>query len=283
MDVLTPGTMFLPDLGEGRVVWRGVPQVQPAGENSNPGSSQSKFAGVQGRDLVIKRANVKGAKGGLKAGEEEETKGPEIPLVPFSLLLLHKLQGWDDHRKAEEAHKRKKVPQDAADVRRLLGLDEWVRSIGDVAVAPEANAGDESQKKGRNARRKKKAKDPSKSAGEVNESPSAIGKAKPTLEWLSDRGVFCEEFEELTKRRVLDYCEEYPKAVTAWRAMGFEVPDPVPKPKGVAKGKEKTQDQEGREEGEEDRKVEEAEGQVEEDNGVSETEEEEEAKKEAGP
>ncbi len=45
-----------------------------------------------------------------------------IPAVPFALLLLHKLQGWDDHRKAEEAYKNQKQHQDAADVRRLLAL-----------------------------------------------------------------------------------------------------------------------------------------------------------------
>ncbi|KAJ2927046.1 hypothetical protein H1R20_g10050, partial [Candolleomyces eurysporus] len=79
-----------------------------------------------------------------------------VPLVPFSLLLLHKLQGWDDHRLAEEDHKRRKMPQDAADIKRLLGM----------------------------------------------------------------------EFEELTKRRVKDYCAEYPKHVQKWRELGFEVPDP---------------------------------------------------------
>lgn len=45
-----------------------------------------------------------------------------IPVVPFALLLLHKLQGWDDHRKAEEAYKNQKQHQDAADVRKLLAL-----------------------------------------------------------------------------------------------------------------------------------------------------------------
>jgi hypothetical protein len=48
----------------------------------------------------------------------------DIPLVPFGLLLLHKLQGWDDHRKAEEPFKRAKQHQDAGDVRRLLALKE---------------------------------------------------------------------------------------------------------------------------------------------------------------
>lgn len=45
-----------------------------------------------------------------------------IPLVPFPVLLYHKLQGWSDHVNAEEEHKRRKQAQDAADVRRLLSL-----------------------------------------------------------------------------------------------------------------------------------------------------------------
>ncbi|KAF9055641.1 hypothetical protein BJ165DRAFT_1427577 [Panaeolus papilionaceus] len=53
----------------------------------------------------------------------------EVPVVPFSLLLLHKLQGWDDHRKAEEAYQQKKQQQDAGDVRKLMGLK---REMGDV-------------------------------------------------------------------------------------------------------------------------------------------------------
>ncbi|KAJ3562384.1 hypothetical protein NP233_g9609 [Leucocoprinus birnbaumii] len=52
-----------------------------------------------------------------------------IPLVPFSLLLLHKLQGWADHEVSNEAHKRRKRVQDAADVRRLLAMDKWVRVL----------------------------------------------------------------------------------------------------------------------------------------------------------
>jgi hypothetical protein len=100
-----------------------------------------------------------------------------VPLVPFSLLLLHKLQGWDDHRLAEEAYKRGKLPQDAADIRRLLGMEVLVKELV---------------------------------------------KSKP---W-ADRVLFSEEFEELTRRRVKDYCAEYPKYVRRWRGLGFEVPDP---------------------------------------------------------
>jgi hypothetical protein len=49
-----------------------------------------------------------------------------FPLVPFSLLLLHKLQGWTDHRDALENFKRQKQHMDAADVRRLMQLDPVV-------------------------------------------------------------------------------------------------------------------------------------------------------------
>lgn len=46
----------------------------------------------------------------------------EIPLVPFSLLLLHKLQGWHDHHIAEEKHKNHKQQQDAGDLRRMMAF-----------------------------------------------------------------------------------------------------------------------------------------------------------------
>ena len=52
-----------------------------------------------------------------------------IPVVPFALLLLHKLQGWDDHCKAEESHKKAKSPQDAADVKKLMALEVHMRAL----------------------------------------------------------------------------------------------------------------------------------------------------------
>ena len=45
-----------------------------------------------------------------------------IPLLPFAFVLLHKLQGWDDHRNSEEAHKKRKQNQDAGDLRRMMAL-----------------------------------------------------------------------------------------------------------------------------------------------------------------
>ncbi|KAF6753225.1 hypothetical protein DFP72DRAFT_1046702 [Ephemerocybe angulata] len=115
----------------------------------------------------------------------------KVPLVPFSLLLLHKLQGWDDHRLAEEAHKKRKQPQDAADIKRMLGLE------------------------------------------------AHVGQLEKEQPW-SDRGLFSEEFEELTRRRVGDYCAAVPKHVKRWRELGFVVPDPVvvEKKEGGAEGEE---------------------------------------------
>ena len=49
-----------------------------------------------------------------------------LPVVPFSLLLLQKLQGWDDHRKMSEYYKNEKQFTDAADVKNLLGLEHVV-------------------------------------------------------------------------------------------------------------------------------------------------------------
>lgn len=104
----------------------------------------------------------------------------QIPLVPFGLLLLHKLQGWDDHRKAEEPFKRAKQHQDAGDVRRLLALKETGR-LGEGAAPWE------------------------------------------------DRGVFGEEFMELTRERVQAYCEAFPDRAARWKEIGFDVVVPETK------------------------------------------------------
>jgi hypothetical protein len=52
-----------------------------------------------------------------------------IPVVPFALLLLQKLQAWDDHCKAEDAHQKAKRLQDAADVKRLMALKVPMRAL----------------------------------------------------------------------------------------------------------------------------------------------------------
>ncbi|KAF8953522.1 hypothetical protein BDZ97DRAFT_1679381 [Flammula alnicola] len=53
----------------------------------------------------------------------------DLPVVPFALLLLHKLQGWDDHCKAEVQHKKQKQ---AADGKRLMGLRHQVQILQDT-------------------------------------------------------------------------------------------------------------------------------------------------------
>ncbi|TFK21627.1 hypothetical protein FA15DRAFT_70718 [Coprinopsis marcescibilis] len=116
-----------------------------------------------------------------------------VPLVPFSLLLLHKLQGWDDHRLAEEPHKQRKQGQDAADLRRLAALTQYAEPLE---------------------------------------------KLKP---W-NDEELFSEEFQELTKRRVKDYCQEFPTRAPWWRSLGFdvgEIPDPPPPKEKKARTKTK--------------------------------------------
>ncbi|PPQ93057.1 hypothetical protein CVT25_011933 [Psilocybe cyanescens] len=49
-----------------------------------------------------------------------------LPVVPFSLLLLQKLQGWDDHRRMPEPYKFEKHVVDASDVQSLLQLEHAV-------------------------------------------------------------------------------------------------------------------------------------------------------------
>ncbi|KAF5352338.1 hypothetical protein D9756_006305 [Leucocoprinus leucothites] len=96
-----------------------------------------------------------------------------IPLVPFSLLLVHKLQGWSDHITSTEKHKQRKHVQDAADVRRLLAMEEKIEEV------------------------------------------------RRTRPW-NDAALFCEEFKELTKRRVKEYCEAFPNMAEAWELLGFD-------------------------------------------------------------
>ncbi|KAH6896155.1 hypothetical protein BKA70DRAFT_1116869 [Coprinopsis sp. MPI-PUGE-AT-0042] len=111
-----------------------------------------------------------------------------IPLVPFGLLLLHKLQGWDDHRLAEEEFRQKKQVQDAADVKKILGMDREVNKLVKTVSAMNENR------------------------------------------WWKDPILFSEEFRDLTKRRVDDYCKEFQDRSKAWKKLGFDVPDSAPQP-----------------------------------------------------
>jgi len=53
-----------------------------------------------------------------------------LPVVPFPVLLLQKLQGWDDHRRMQnEPRKYAKRLTDARDVHDLLALEEHVDAL----------------------------------------------------------------------------------------------------------------------------------------------------------
>ena len=67
----------------------------------------------------------------LRVGPSQETGTAgdvDLPLVPFPVLLLQKLQGWDDHRTATEQRYRKKVPIDERDLWWALsaGVEGWL-------------------------------------------------------------------------------------------------------------------------------------------------------------
>ncbi|EKM84411.1 hypothetical protein AGABI1DRAFT_32924 [Agaricus bisporus var. burnettii JB137-S8] len=98
VDILTPGTMHLPNLLPPSSSPNGTP-VTTTTSSPNP----SQIVTISG-----------------------------IPLVPFSLLLLHKLQGWSDHRSAPEQFKRHKQHQDAADIRKLLAMSNLVKPLQQI-------------------------------------------------------------------------------------------------------------------------------------------------------
>ena len=45
-----------------------------------------------------------------------------LPCAPLPLLLLHKLQGWDDRRRSHRSDFRAKVPEDVRDIADLLRI-----------------------------------------------------------------------------------------------------------------------------------------------------------------
>ncbi|KAG6893558.1 hypothetical protein C0992_009524 [Termitomyces sp. T32_za158] len=47
---------------------------------------------------------------------------PKVPVLPFNVLLLQKLQAWDDHRRAEELRFKKKAPVDVEDLEWMLSF-----------------------------------------------------------------------------------------------------------------------------------------------------------------
>lgn len=52
-----------------------------------------------------------------------------LPVVPFAVLLLQKLQGWDDHRTATEARYVEKAPIDVADLANMLRMPRHVQPL----------------------------------------------------------------------------------------------------------------------------------------------------------
>jgi hypothetical protein len=142
VDILVPGTMYLPSIPPP------LPSPGTSGQSDTPSSNN-----ISSRNYL--------------------TTITGIPLVPFSLLLLHKLQGWADHRSSIERHKKRKEFQDAADVRRLL---EMGGMTGDLA----------------------------------------------RMKTWTNPELFCEEFQQLTKERVKEYCKVFPGRAISWQMLGFE-------------------------------------------------------------
>jgi hypothetical protein len=101
----------------------------------------------------------------------------QLPVVPFSVLILQKLQGWDDHRKAEEKRYRQKAPVDAQDLEWLIGSGDG-RNVGVLMYLMERRP------------------------------------------W-NDRTLFSEEFERLSRERVMSFCQVFPEHVNVFRDLGF--------------------------------------------------------------
>ncbi|KAF8996749.1 hypothetical protein BDQ17DRAFT_1198196, partial [Cyathus striatus] len=66
--------------------------------------------------------------------EEIEKERITLPVLPFPIVLLQKLQGWSDHRVAPEGFKRKKQSQDMGDVRKLLESREVNKFVSSSPV-----------------------------------------------------------------------------------------------------------------------------------------------------
>ncbi|KAF8813126.1 hypothetical protein BYT27DRAFT_7181703 [Phlegmacium glaucopus] len=116
------------------------------------------------------------------------TQRSSLPLVPFPVLLLQKLQAWTDHCAATEARYRRKISVDVRDL-------EWCLNSGAVHG---------------HLMRYVLSKD--------RKSRKELWK-----EVWSDRRMFSEEFEELSRMRVEEFCERHEGLRAAWRAIGFDV------------------------------------------------------------
>jgi len=109
------------------------------------------------------------------------TQLSSLPLVPFPVLLLQKLQGWADHRAATEARYRNKIGEDSRDLMWCLNGRTVKRHL--LKYVSNGN-----QK-----------------------------------ELWSDRTMFSEEFEALSRVRVREFCDIYTGIRGAWKAIGFDV------------------------------------------------------------
>ena len=122
------------------------------------------------------------------------TQQYSLPLIPFPVLLLQKLQGWADHSAATEARYRRKIGVDSRDL-------EWCLNW-------------------RNVKRYLLKKYASSSSNDNGSQKILLERLK---ELWSDRRMFSEEFEALSRVRVREFCEVYTGLRGAWKAIGFDV------------------------------------------------------------
>lgn len=116
------------------------------------------------------------------------TQLSSLPLVPFPVLLLQKLQGWADHCIATEARYRAKIGVDVRDLEWCLNQKNVQRHLLKYV--------------------------------RYRSSPSRKERFK---EMWGDRTMFSEEFEALSRVRVREFCAVYTGLREAWKAIGFEV------------------------------------------------------------
>ncbi|KAG5653005.1 hypothetical protein H0H81_002758 [Sphagnurus paluster] len=128
VDILLPGVMHLPVLPADAVIWRGG-------------------AGGGGGDGRGGRRRRRGGEEDAGDGDGDGDAG-RLPVLPFTAMLVQKLQAWDDHLHAEEERYREKAPVDVKDLEWLLGVGvsrydvqggagvgmEWVRWVEDEFV-----------------------------------------------------------------------------------------------------------------------------------------------------
>ena len=129
--------------------------------------------------------------------------------MPFPVLLLQKLQGWADHNAAREARYRLKIGVDSGDLEWCLNWRNVKRYFLLKYASGVDDDDDGSQNKNKKEKKNRKAKKKEK---------------RECLKGLwSDRTMFSEEFEELSRMRVREFCEAYTGLRDAWRAIGFDV------------------------------------------------------------